>query len=67
MQPIATDEVDWSAMTMNAAKVAEPIELPSRLWTQVGLRNHALDGGPDLHEQAILRVKRGRPRTCLTA
>jgi len=32
---------------MSPAKTAEPIEMPFGLYTRVGPRNHALDGGPD--------------------
>jgi len=47
------------------AKTAEPIDIPFGLWTRIGSRNHVLDGGPDpMHEGAILRAKRGQPRTC---
>jgi len=28
------------------AKMAKPIEMPFRLWAQMGRRNHVLDGGP---------------------
>jgi len=28
-------------------KIAEPIEMPFRLWARMGPRNHELDGGPD--------------------
>ena len=29
-------------------KMAEPIQLPFRVWTRVGPRSHVLGGGPDL-------------------
>jgi len=29
---------------VNCAKIAEPIETPYALWTQVGSRKHVLDG-----------------------
>ena len=32
---------------MSPAKTAEPIEMPFDLRTQVGPKNHVLDGGPD--------------------
>ena len=32
---------------MSPAKTAAPIEMPFRLWTQVGTRNHVLHEGPD--------------------
>ena len=55
MQPNVTDEVAWSAgrsvgvsvTIVSLAKMAEPIVMPFGLWTQVGQRNHVLDGGPD--------------------
>jgi len=35
------------------------------MWTRVGPRNHVLDRGQfPTHEGALLRAKRGRPRTC---
>jgi len=57
MQPIVvTDGVAWSVMIVSLAKMAEPIEMLSGLWNQVGPRNHVLDGSPDLPwERAILR------------
>jgi len=36
-----------SVTIASPAKTAEPIEMPSGLWTQVGPGNHVLDGGPD--------------------
>jgi len=33
-----------SAMTVSPTKIAEPIEMPFWIWTQVGQRNHVLDG-----------------------
>ena len=43
MRPIVTDQVArsvcQSVMTMNPAKMAEPIEMPFGLWTPVGLRD----------------------------
>jgi len=55
MRPIVTDgltlsvcrSVALSVTTVSHAKSAEPIEMPLRLWTRVGPRNHVLDGGPD--------------------
>jgi len=32
---------------MSCAKTDEPIEVQLGVWTQVGLRNHGLGGGPD--------------------
>ena len=35
---------------MSPAKTAELMKMPFGLWTQVGARNHVLDGeGPDPH------------------
>jgi len=40
------------------AKTAEPIEMPSGLWTWMGSRKHILDGSPDPpSEGAIFREK----------
>jgi len=40
--------------------------MPFGIFTQVGPRNHVLDGFQiSTCEGAILRAKRGRPRTCL--
>jgi len=51
MQPIVTDQVAWSVClsvtVMSPTKMAEPIEMLFGLWTQVGPRNHVLDGDPD--------------------
>jgi len=48
---IVTNGVVWSicqyVMTMSCAKTAELIEMQLGSWTQVGRRNHALDGDPD--------------------
>ena len=46
---------------MSCAEIAELIKMPFGMLTQVGPRNHVLDGGP---EGAILRAKWGQPRTC---
>jgi len=58
MQPVATDGssvVCLSAYllvtTVSPAKTAEPIEMPSGMWTQVGPRNCVLDGVQLLHEK----------------
>jgi len=51
-----------SVTLVNPAKMAEPIEMPFGLWTQMGLRNHILDEAPDPPwEWAILKGKRGVP------
>jgi len=34
-------------MIVSHAKTAEPITVPSEVWTQLGPRNDVLDGGPD--------------------
>jgi len=45
-------------MIVSCAKMAELIELPFGTWTQVGPRNHVLDGGSALPSEAtILRGK----------
>ena len=60
MRPIATDGVAWSVCVLDCmfvcllvtfvspAKMAEAIEMPLVWFTQVGPRNHVLDGSPDL-------------------
>jgi len=54
--------VCWSVTVMNSAKMTEPINLPFRLWIQVGSRNHVLNGDPDLPwEGAIFEGRRGSP------
>ena len=41
---------------MSCAKIAEPIEMPFRLWARVGSMNHVLDESPDpLCKRAIFR------------
>jgi len=55
MRPIVTDRVAWSVglsaglslTQVNSAKMTAPTEIPFGLRTQVGPRNHVLDGGPD--------------------
>ena len=53
MQPVVTDGVAWSVgqsvMIVSPAKMAEPIEMPFGVWTQVDLGNHALDGEVSAH------------------
>ena len=36
--------VGWSAMIVSPAKTAEPVKMPCRFWTQVGLENHGMIG-----------------------
>jgi len=36
--------VGLSIMTVSPANMAEPIEMPFRMWTRMGPRNHVLDG-----------------------
>jgi len=36
-----------SVMIVSPAKTAEPIKMLFEVWTQVGTRNHVLDGGSD--------------------
>ena len=38
-----------SVATVSPAKTSEPIEMPFGIQTQVGPKNHVLDGGPDPH------------------
>jgi len=50
---------------MSPANIAKPIEILFGMWTLVGPRKHVLDGVlMPASEGAILRVKRGLPRTC---
>ena len=64
MRPIVIDGIAWSFYQSvchdhDAAKTAEPIEMPFGLWTGVGQRHHVLDEGPDPPgEGGILRGKR---------
>jgi len=37
--------------TKSCAKTAEPIKIPSGMWTRVGPRNLVLGGGPDLPKE----------------
>jgi len=47
---------------VNAAKAAELTEMLFGLWTQVGPRNQALDGGPDPPMQrSNFKAEKGRP------
>jgi len=63
MRSIVTDRAAWSVglsvcHTSEPCKTAAPIEMPSGLKTQMGTRNHVLDGGPDPpRDMAILRGK----------
>jgi len=50
MRTIVTDRVAWSvglSVIVSPSKTAELIEVPFGLKTQVGPRNHVLDGRPD--------------------
>jgi len=57
MRPIVIDRVAWSVglsvclsiTLVSSVKTAAPIEMPFGLETQVGPRNHVLDGSPDPH------------------
>jgi len=51
-------------MTVSPAKVAELIVMQFGMLTWVGPRNHVLDGVQITREEAILRAKKGRHRTC---
>jgi len=71
MQPIVTDGVAWSLCRpvtfVSPAKTAEAIQIPLGLWTQVGPRNHVLDGVQTPHRKAereILRRKGRRAAHC---
>jgi len=48
MRPIVTDRAAWyvcrSVTELSPAKTTEPIEIPFRLKTRVGPKNHVLDG-----------------------
>jgi len=72
MRSVVTDGVTWSVswsvglsvIIVSPAKVAESIKMLLGIWTQVGPRNHVLDGGQiSTCEGAILRGKYGQPRT----
>ena len=39
--------VGLSVKVISPAKMAEPVKMLFGFWTQVGLRNHVLDKGPD--------------------
>jgi len=39
-------------IAVSCAKMAEPIEIPSALWTPVGPRKHVLQGGAHWHHLA---------------
>jgi len=53
--------VSLSGTIVSHTKMAEPIEVPFRLWTLVGPRSRVLDGGPDLlRAMAIFRGKDGQ-------
>jgi len=54
-------------MTVSSAKTSEPIKMPFEMCTQMGPRNHVLDGVQiPTCEETILRAKSGRLRTCPT-
>ena len=46
--PMFCNRVSLFDSTTSCAKTDESIEMPFRLWTRVGPRNHVLGGGPDL-------------------
>jgi len=67
MQPTVTDQVAWSVgrsvspcvTLVSPATTAELIEMLFGLGTQVGPRNHVLDGNPDApYERVIFRRER---------
>ena len=43
VRPVVTDVLWFVCLLINCAKMAELIEMPFGMWTQVGLRNHVLD------------------------
>jgi len=49
--------VDRSVTILSPAETAELIEMPFRVWTRVGSRNHVLDGPDPLCRGAVLRGK----------
>jgi len=51
--PVVLDDT-----AVSRAKMAEPIEMPFRLWTREGLRKHVLDG---VHSGATWRIRLNRP------
>jgi len=56
--------VGRSVVIVSPANLAELIETPFGMWTQLCPRNHALDWGPDPQvRRAILRAKMGQRRT----
>ena len=67
MWPVVTDQVAWSfglsvCHTSEPRKMAEPIEMPFGLRTQMDPRNYVLDGCPDHSvEGAILAGENGQP------
>jgi len=62
MRPIATDGVAWSVYVclsvefVSAAKTVGPIELPTRMVTRMGARNHCIRWGPDPQREAAIFV-----------
>jgi len=66
MQPTVTDRVarfvGLFVTQVSPAKTAAPIQMPFGFRTQVGPRNHVLDGGPDPHmERGNFEGGRGVP------
>ena len=63
MRPIVTDRVArsvcLSATLVSPAKTAAPIEMPFGLWTQMGRRNHLLDGGPGVLRDVVTATNLG--------
>jgi len=47
--------VGLSVLTVSPAKMAEPLEMPFEMWTQVGLWNCVRWGPGPLREGALLR------------
>jgi len=63
MRPIVTDRVArsvcLSATLVSPAKTDAPIEMPFGLWTQMGRRNHLLDGGPGVLRDVVMATNFG--------
>jgi len=45
---VVCQSVGLSVTLVSPAKTAEPIEMPFGLWAWMGLRNHVLDGSPQV-------------------
>ena len=59
MQPIVTDVLRSICLldtTMSCATADKPVEMPFRMWTLVGQRNHVFGGGSDLSRGSCIFV-----------